>query len=93
MRRATAPTPVSSPHFGDYALVIRAAIAGQGVALGWHHLVGELIADGVLARVGDRDVVTDRPLLVLARPAALQRPAVVALRDWLTGAGSRPAAG
>ena len=85
-QRLPAPAPVNSPHFSDYALVIRAAIAGQGVALGWHHLVEGLIADGALARVGDRDVVTDHPLLVLARPDALHRAAVLAMRDWLTAA-------
>jgi DNA-binding transcriptional LysR family regulator len=32
----------------DYALVIQAAIAGEGIALGWHHLVDLLIEKKVL---------------------------------------------
>lgn len=90
-RRLPPPALGSLPRFSDYALVIRAAVAGQGVALGWHHLVDDLIADGHLARVGDHDVVTDHPLLVLGRPEALRRAAVLALREWLVG-GASPAA-
>jgi DNA-binding transcriptional LysR family regulator len=86
--RLPAPAPASLPRFSDYALVVRAAIAGQGVALGWHHLVKDLIADGVLSQVGDCDVATDHPLVVLARPEALHRVAVLALRDWLTSSAA-----
>jgi DNA-binding transcriptional LysR family regulator len=32
----------------DYALVIQAAIAGEGIALGWHHLVEPLLEKHVL---------------------------------------------
>lgn len=41
----------------DYALVIQAAIAGEGIALGWKHLVTPLIDQGLLARAtaGDYD--------------------------------------
>jgi DNA-binding transcriptional LysR family regulator len=34
--------------FNDYALAIRTAVAGEGVALGWDHLVGDLLASGEL---------------------------------------------
>lgn len=37
----------------DYALVIQAAIAGEGIALGWHHLVSGLVKQGLLAKVMD----------------------------------------
>lgn len=82
------PVPVGStgPSFNDYSLVVRAAIAGQGVALGWHHIVGQLVEEGRLVRVGSQEVVTQRPFELLARPDALRRPAVVALRDWLIAA-------
>ena len=35
----------------DNALVIQAAIAGEGIALGWHHLVSKLIEQGLLLEV------------------------------------------
>ncbi len=36
----------------DYALVIQAAIAGEGIAYGWHHIVERLVAQGLLKRLG-----------------------------------------
>jgi len=35
----------------DYALVIQAAIAGEGIAFGWHHIVSRLIEQGLLVRL------------------------------------------
>ncbi|WP_271193473.1 choline sulfate utilization transcriptional regulator [Pseudomonas turukhanskensis] len=37
--------------FDNYTLLIQAAIAGQGVAIGWSHLVDELLEQGVLCKV------------------------------------------
>ncbi|WP_437879773.1 choline sulfate utilization transcriptional regulator [Pseudomonas sp. LRF_L74] len=42
-----------SLRFDNYTLVIQAAIAGQGVAIGWSHLVDELLAQGLLVRLLD----------------------------------------
>ncbi|MGE2211214.1 hypothetical protein [Pseudomonas aeruginosa] len=36
--------------FDNYTLLIQAAIAGQGVAIGWHHLVDGLLEQGLLCR-------------------------------------------
>ena len=46
---AEAPSP-GSLRFDNYTLLIQAAIAGQGVAIGWRHLVDELLAQGLLCR-------------------------------------------
>nr|WP_298164542.1 LysR family transcriptional regulator [uncultured Pseudomonas sp.] len=45
-----APSP-GSLRFDNYTLLIQAAIAGQGVAIGWRHLVDELLAQKLLCRV------------------------------------------
>ena len=37
--------------FDNYTLVIQAAIAGQGVAIGWRHLVDDLLEKGLLCRL------------------------------------------
>ncbi|MCY1501998.1 HTH-type transcriptional regulator PerR [compost metagenome] len=37
--------------FDNYTLLIQAAIAGQGVAIGWRHLVDELLEQGLLCKV------------------------------------------
>jgi len=36
----------------DYALVIQAAVAGEGIACGWHHIVEILVQQGLLVRLG-----------------------------------------
>ncbi|MET1079527.1 MAG: LysR family transcriptional regulator [Pseudomonas sp.] len=45
-------TPASGLlRFDNYTLLIQAAIAGRGVAIGWRYLVDELIEQGLLCRV------------------------------------------
>ena len=41
--------PTSGLRLNDYALVLQAAIASEGFACGWHHIVGDMIAQGLLA--------------------------------------------
>jgi LysR family transcriptional regulator, glycine cleavage system transcriptional activator len=84
-----APASVNGPRFTDFSVALRAALAGQGIALGWDHLVRDLVADGLLARVGTAEIVTDRPLVLLARSSSLGRPAVRVLHDWLLTQASR----
>ncbi len=79
------------PAFNDYSLVVHAALEGQGVALGWHHIVVELVAEGRLARVGGDDVVTDAGFEILADDGHPPSDAVAAVCDWLrdqAGAGA-----
>lgn len=40
----------------DYNMLISMAVNGQGVSLGWHHLVAPMIESGQLVKVGDMDV-------------------------------------
>lgn len=47
-----------SLRFDNYTLLIQAAIAGQGVAIGWRHLVDDLLAQGLLHRVDERSVTS-----------------------------------
>ncbi len=44
-----APAP-GQLRFDNYTLLIQAAIAGQGVAIGWRHLVDALLEQGLLCR-------------------------------------------
>lgn len=46
---ATAPAP-GQLRFDNYTLLIQAAIGGQGVAIGWRHLVDGLLEQGLLCR-------------------------------------------
>ncbi|WP_028633165.1 choline sulfate utilization transcriptional regulator [Pseudomonas parafulva] len=44
------PPPPGQLRFDNYTLLIQAAIAGQGVAIGWGHLVDSLVDQGLLCR-------------------------------------------
>ncbi len=70
--------------FNSYPLSIHAAVDGVGVALGWGHLVDQLIGAGKLVRpLGDTQVRTDHGYYLLTpqnRPAFDGRTEVA---DWL----------
>lgn len=67
----------------DYALVIQAALEGQGVALGWRHVTEDLVARGALVRPLDHALVTGHGFyLVWPQRRVLTRDAAV-VRDWL----------
>lgn len=67
----------------DYVLVLQAVIEGQGIALGWHHLVAPLVAKGVLVRLTDHKLVTGNSFHVTwPRDVPLSKSARE-VRDWL----------
>jgi LysR family transcriptional regulator, glycine cleavage system transcriptional activator len=69
--------------FNDYGVVLQAALEGQGVALGWRHIVAPLVAEGRLVRPVAESVTTDNPIYLIASRSGHLRPAAVKLRDWL----------
>jgi DNA-binding transcriptional LysR family regulator len=75
----------------DYALVLQAVMEGQGIALGWRHLVEHLIASGLLVRVTNHVMRTGNVYnVVWPRERALSENARK-VRDWLVATAS-PAA-
>ncbi|MBL4930029.1 LysR substrate-binding domain-containing protein [Fuscibacter oryzae] len=67
----------------DYVLVIQSVMAGQGVTLGWRHLVEGLVASGVLVRLTSHVLTTGMQFHVIwPRDVALSRVAQE-VRDWL----------
>lgn len=72
--------------FSHYTETISATKAGQGVALGWDTLVGSLIADGILVRVGDIELEAEGRHNILV-PGNTRRTAAADLTAaWLTQA-------
>ncbi len=86
-----AATELRGDRSNDYSLVIQAALDGQGVALGWWHIVRDLVEEGRLVTVAD-PLVTDRPFEVLQRRDRMLSDDARILRDWLISAmgGSTP---
>jgi LysR family glycine cleavage system transcriptional activator len=69
--------------FSDYALVIQGATKGQGVALGWWHVVaGEILAQALVPACG-RMLQTGAFYNLVGRRSAVRRPAVQRVRAWL----------
>jgi DNA-binding transcriptional LysR family regulator len=69
--------------FNDYSIVLQAALEGQGIALGWRHIVEPLINQGRLVRPLTQSVTTDQPMYIIASRAGRARADVMALKDWL----------
>lgn len=69
--------------FTDSNVLITAAVAGQGVALGRSPLLGEHLAKGRLVRLFDRSWKAEWSYYVVAPAAQLKRPLVRAFVDWL----------
>ena len=69
----------------DYAIVVQAALDGQGVALGWNHIVAPLVENGRLVPVGGAAIETDAPFVILTRRGH-DSEAIDRLTSWLTAA-------
>ena len=67
----------------DYALVVQAAMAGEGIALGWRYIVEGLLRQELLTQVGSWRWRTPKGFyLVWSKTAALSAQAE-AVRDWI----------
>lgn len=77
----------------NYPLVIQAAVAGQGIALGWRHLVGDHLAAGLLVRPLDLSLTTDMSDYLVLPSDLAPAPAVLAFRDWLLAEAGVPMPG
>lgn len=69
--------------FSDYSIVLQAAVEGQGVALGWKHLVTSLIEEGKLVAPLDVEIKTEHPFYILIPKDKANNESILLLRDWL----------
>ncbi len=58
----------------DYVYLIEAAVAGEGLALGWRHLVDRYLDDGSLVAVTDGYIEFDRSCFARLTERGRQRP-------------------
>ncbi|NNF80608.1 MAG: LysR family transcriptional regulator [Rhizobiales bacterium] len=72
----------------DYALVIQTAIAGEGIAFGWRHVVELLIAQGVLVKALEASFRSDKRFFVVWPQAVALSPEAIRVRDWLASQAS-----
>lgn len=70
--------------FNNYMLVMQAAIAGQGVALGWRPLVDDLLRQGLVAEVPAPRITTERGYFLIAPARAARSATSAAFKGWMT---------
>lgn len=82
---ATGTLYTSAPDvlFSDHHSAIHAALVGQGVALGWQHLVADHLQDGRLVRVANASVHTDQNVYLIAPKDRRLRPHHDLFRRWV----------
>jgi DNA-binding transcriptional LysR family regulator len=80
--------PAGSMHFNHYEQVIRAALSGQGVALGRMPLLGGLVNDGSLALLFPDSAASNRAYWVITSDAARERAEVGWFVEWLMREGA-----
>jgi putative choline sulfate-utilization transcription factor len=68
---------------GNYPLVIQAAVAGRGVALGWRPLVDDLLRDGQLASPPVPELATPRGYYLVRPQGRETGRALESLREWV----------
>jgi DNA-binding transcriptional LysR family regulator len=75
----------------DYALVLQAATEGEGVALGWHHVVEDSVRRGRLVRPVSEEYLTDQGIFIVASKDRRLSPATERVRDFLLACASEVA--
>ena len=75
--------PRSGLRLNDYALVLQAAMAGEGFAFGWHHLVNPLVQQGMLAARPEWTWKTGKGFYLVWSKTRALTPKARIVRDWI----------
>lgn len=79
----TETPPPSGLRLNDYALVLQAAMAGEGFAFGWHHLVDPLVHQGLLAARPSWAWETGRGFYLVWSKTGELTPEAEIVRNWI----------
>ncbi len=75
--------PIKALTFSDYAVVVQAALLGQGIAFGWITVVAHALMSGALVPAADRLTIGERLCVLLTPRNRPARPIVREIRDWI----------
>src|SRR5262249_8190272 len=75
--------PAKTLIFTDYAVVVQAALLGQGIALGWLTVASHWLLTGALVPASDAFSATRRVCEFLPPRNRPMRPIAVEIRDWI----------
>ena len=85
---ARAPARQPGLRLNDYALVLQAAMAGEGIAFGWQHVTDRLIDQGLLQARRDWAWYTGQGFYLVWSKARPLPDRAVLVRDWILGAAA-----
>lgn len=74
----------------DYALVLHAVMAGEGISLGWEHVARRLINDNLLAQVGPWKWDSGKGFYLIWSESTELSPDAQSVRDWIISANRVP---
>jgi DNA-binding transcriptional LysR family regulator len=77
--------------FNAYAMVINAALAGQGICLCWSGLLDTFLDSGALVRLTHLSAASDRGYFMSLRDGGAARPEAIAVLNWIAQSGATPA--
>lgn len=69
--------------FNSYAMLVNAALAGQGVCLCWSGLLDSFLVTGAMRRLEGPVATTRRGYFLSCREGLASRTEVLAIRDWI----------
>jgi len=75
--------PIKTQEFSDYAVVVQAALLGQGIAFGWITVVSHALMSGALVPAADDLTVGDRVCVLLSPRNRPERSTVREIREWI----------
>ena len=75
--------PLSGTKLNDYALVIQAAIAGEGIALGWRHIVSNLLEKQVLEIAFNQSWSSNNDTWLIWSKSVDLSESAQQVRDWI----------
>ncbi len=76
-------TPKGGLRLNDYALVLQAAMAGEGFAFGWRHLTDRLVDQGLLAHRDEWSWSTGQGFYLVWSKASALPPNAQRVKDWI----------
>jgi DNA-binding transcriptional LysR family regulator len=76
-------SPAKALSFSDYAVVVQAALLGQGVTLGWLTVVSHWLLTGALVPSSQRLVSTTRVCEFVSPRNRPIRPIAIEIRNWI----------
>ena len=77
------------PHFSHSHMVLKAAVEGQGVALGRSVLVADDLASGKLVKPFDINIPADHAYYLVYPEITVDQPKINAFQDWLLKESAR----